>query len=95
MAGSDVKRGTCLEKTSGYQTRVFEAFLQGVFEGLSALRFPDYHATEPTGGAVFECQKRGKLMISGGFPLEDKLLLILMIENKKDKCIPAFVIQIG
>ena len=51
--------------------------------------------TERTGGAVFDEMKRGKMMNIGGGLLEDQLLLILVIENKKDKCIPAFVIQIG
>jgi hypothetical protein len=35
--------------------------------GVSALRFPDFYATERTGGAVFEGLKRAKLMNSGGF----------------------------
>ena len=52
--------GTCHKKTCGYQTQVFEAFLQGFFEGVSAIRFPDYRATERTGGVVFEGLKKGK-----------------------------------
>ena len=84
-----------MRRPADIKRQVFEIFPEPVFEELSALRFLNYRGTEHARVAVFECLKRGKMMNSGGFPLEDQLLLILVIENKKDKCIPAFVIQIG
>lgn len=50
--------GTCLEKTCGYQTRVFDSFLQGVFEGVSVTRYLKYHVTERAGEDYFSGGKR-------------------------------------
>ena len=69
-------------------------FRRGGFRVLLIDRIGD-RGIERTGGAVFEGLKRAKLINSGGLPLEDQLLLILVIENKKDKCVPAFIIQVG
>ena len=50
---------------------------------------------ERSGGAIFFLDDGGKLMNSGGLYTVGSLLLVLVIQTKKDKSIPAFVIQIG